>query len=118
MIMDFHDRNGRATHYIDPNGVLYSWAGRALGKLYDEDLYNNSGTQIGRVKDGWLRDLSGGAVAFTDGAKGGPVPPIKQIQSIKGVPSIPPIPAIPSIPRIPAIPSLGWSNYSIEDWLR
>ncbi len=118
MTMDFHDRNGRATHYINPNGVLYSWGGQALGKLHGENLYNNSGKQIGRVKDGWLRDLSGGAVAFTNGAKGGPIPPIKQIPSIKSIPSIPPIPAIPAIPRIPAIPSLGWSGYSIEDLLR
>ncbi|WP_436081829.1 4-fold beta flower protein [Pararhizobium sp. LjRoot235] len=115
--MDFHDRQGRATHYINPNGVLYTWKGKAVGKLHGENLYNNAGRQIGRITNGWLRDTSGKAVAFTKGASGGPIPPIPQIPAIKGIPAIPPIPAIPAIPRIPAIPSLSWSNFSIDDLL-
>lgn len=115
--MDLHNRQGKATHYINENGVLYTWNGRAVGKLHGENLYNNSGKQIGRVANGWLRDMRGNAVAYARGASGGPIPPIPQIPTIKSIPQIPPIPSIPQIPRIPAIPTFGWSDCSIEDLL-
>ncbi len=116
--MEFRNKQGQATHYISKNGVLYTWAGRPVGKLHGENLYNNGGQQIGRIKSGWLRDLDGYAIAYAQGATGGPIPPIPQIPAIKGIPGIPPIPAIPAIPRIPAIPKLEWSQVSIDDLIK
>ncbi|MGV1865565.1 4-fold beta flower protein [Rhizobium sp. VS19-DR96] len=113
--MDFRDKQGRATHYVNRNDVSYTWGGRPIGKLRGENLYDNQGRQVGRIKNGWIRDLNGAAVAYSQGATGGPIPPVPQIPSIKGNPSIPPIPAIPAIPRVPAIATLGWSQHSIDD---
>ncbi|EJB02899.1 hypothetical protein Rleg9DRAFT_1713 [Rhizobium leguminosarum bv. trifolii WSM597] len=115
--MDFHDQNGRATHYIDQGGVLYTWAGMAVGVLYGSDLYDNQGNQIGIVESGWIRDLSGDAVAFARGASGGPLPPVTKVQPVKGVPEVPPVPAVPAIPQVRAVPSLRWSGYSLDDIL-
>lgn len=115
--MDFYDQTGRASHYIGQNGTFYSWEGVPIGIVRDENLFDNRGRQIGRIYQGYLRDLSGNAVLFSDGASGGPLPPIKKIPPIKSIPRIPPIPAIPSIPRIPAIPTFNWSSSSIEQLL-
>lgn len=112
--MDFYDRQGRGTHYVNTGGKMYTWGGKSVGFVRGEVVYNNRGVQVGRISRGWFRDVRGGAVAFTDGATGGPIPPIKQIARIKGIPAIPPIPAIPQIPRIAAIPSLGWSAHSLD----
>ncbi|WP_064696079.1 4-fold beta flower protein [Rhizobium aegyptiacum] len=113
--MDFYDRNGRATHYINDAGKVYTWSGAPVGFVRGDSVYNNRGVQVGRLHQGWIRDLNGGAVAFSDRAAGGPIPPIKQIPAIKGIPGIPPIPGIPQIPRIPAIPSLSWCARSVSD---
>ncbi|WP_422652922.1 4-fold beta flower protein [Bradyrhizobium barranii] len=60
---------------------------RGLAKL----LATNSGRYVARLHNGWIRDSGGNAIAFTDGASGGPLPPMRSIPSIKSVPSIPPI---------------------------
>ncbi|WP_445219326.1 4-fold beta flower protein [Bradyrhizobium sp. Pa8] len=94
---------------------MYTWSGQTVGFVNGESVYTNGGHYVARLHNGWIRGSGGNAIAFTDGASGGPLPPMRSIPSIKSVPSIPPLRAIPSIPPIPAIPTLSWSGLTLHD---
>jgi hypothetical protein len=118
MARDFCGRDGRATHYVENDGTLYTWGGTPMGFVNGDEIYTTSGRHVGRLSNGWVRDKSGNAVAFTGSPSGGPIPPIPAIPPIKSIPAIPPIRSIPQIPPIPAIPTLSWSGYSLDDLLQ
>lgn len=115
MAHDLYGRDGRPTHYVNNDGTLYTWGGSPIGFVNGEEIYTSSGRHVGRLSNGWMRDRSENAVAFTAGASGGPIPPVPAVPPVKSIPSIPPIRGIPQIPPIPAIPTFGWSAYSIAD---
>src|SRR4051812_6130072 len=98
MSQDFYDRAGRATHYIDDNGTFYTWSGQPIGFVQGEELYSSSGKHVGRVSGGWIRDHEGHAVAFTQGASGGPMMPLPSLPSLKSLPSLPPLRGLPALP--------------------
>ncbi len=108
-VKPIYDRFGRAVGWLRGNN-LYSRDGRHVAVIRSMNVYGHRGQHLGVFYKGFFRDPRGGAVAFVEGAKGGPLLPITSIPPIPPIPSIPPVPAIPSIPPIPAIPSFGWGQ--------
>ena len=108
-----YDKTGRAVAHIQ-NRVFFSIQGEPLAFLdMTKNIYNYKGMHIGRFEFGWVRDLQGYCIAFTDKCSGGgPILPILKITPIPNIPQIPPIPPIPEIPKIPGIPQLSWSSLS------
>ncbi len=105
-----YDRHGAAIVHIE-NNVIYTISGVPVAFLQHEYVYAYSGKQLGTYEDGWLRDLKGTCVFFSEHATGaGPVPPVPRVPPVPSVPRIPPVPPVPQIPRIKAIPSLSWSS--------
>jgi hypothetical protein len=115
MARDFFDRSGRPTHYLDDGGTFYTWGGRAVGFVEREELYTSNGQHVGRIDSGWIRDHRGHAIAFTQGASGGPLPPLPKLPPLKALPALPPLRGLPQLPPLPALPSLQWSQLSIDD---
>lgn len=111
------DRNGRTIAWIN-NNYIYNLSGnKVLAFNNKNSIFNYGGKHLGRLNNGFFRDKNGNAVAFLQGAKGGPVIPITQIPPIPPIPTIPPIPPIPSIPTIPSIDSYNWSNLTWESFI-
>ncbi|GLK68096.1 4-fold beta flower protein [Hansschlegelia plantiphila] len=114
--MDFYDRSGRASHYINNNGTLYRWDGTPLGFVRGQNVYSNRGIHVAVVSGGWIRDHKGAAVLYSPGnlTSGGPLPPVPKVPPLKRIPRIPPVPAVPRVPPIPAVPKLSWSGASFD----
>lgn len=114
----FYDSTGKPIAYLsDDNTHIYLFNGKAVAYLYDEAVYSYNGKQLGWFEEGWVRDLNGHCVFFTEITNGvGPIKPIKKIKPIKNIKNIKPIKNIRQIKRIKAIKSLSWSNLSRENF--
>jgi hypothetical protein len=87
MTLDLYGRGGRASHYVADDGMFYTWGGQPVGFVNGQEIYASSGRHVGRLSNGWVRDRNGNAVAFSAGAKGGPIPPVPAIPPIKAIPA-------------------------------
>lgn len=99
------------------NNVIYSINGKPLAFLNHEYVYLYNSYQVGVYENGWLRDLNGFCVFYSENYSGfAPIPPIHHIPPVPAVPQIPPILPIPQIPRVKAICQGSWSKYKGEDF--
>ena len=73
--MTFYDSHGKAIAYLHDDGIhIYLFNGRPVAYLYGDAVYGFNGHQFGWFEDGWIRDLNGCCVFFTENATGsGPV---------------------------------------------
>lgn len=69
--MTFFDRTGKPIAYCDNDEAIFLFSGEPVAYLYDEIVYSYSGKQLGRFEDGWIRDLHGYCVFFTEKTRGG-----------------------------------------------
>ncbi len=111
-----YDRRGQVVAWLDGEDI-YHLDGSHAAVVEGENVYAHDGQHLGVFTQGLFRDHAGGAVAFLNGAVGGPILPIPAIPPIPPIRAIPPIPAIPVIPPIPAIPSLGWARTSWGEFI-
>ena len=74
-----YDRTGAPTAYFNDD-IIYALNGYPLGFLSNEYVYAFSGKQLGIFELGWVRDLWGFCVLFTENATGiGPLKPLRQL---------------------------------------
>ncbi len=66
MDLTFYDRNGNAFCYTDDGVHIYLFSGQALAYLHDDALYSFGGHQLGWFLNGWLYDLIGSCVLFSE----------------------------------------------------
>ncbi len=124
------ESSSRRTHIVnaifDPQGKTVGWlygtdvlamGGWPVAFVADENVFTYTGRYAGRLEAGFFRDQAGRAVAFTQGAKGGPIPPIPEIPPVPLIPGIPPIQPIPPIPPVPSVPLLTWSPMVWDEYL-
>lgn len=110
--MVFYDQHGRPVAYSEDSLHIYLFTGEPVAYLDGNAVYGFNGKHFGWFENGWIRDLNGFCVFYTEDAAGGPVKPIKCICPIKSVKQIQPIKCIQEIQRIRAVDSLGWSKLS------
>ena len=68
--MTLYDRNGMPAAYIDSDREhIYLFDGRPAAYLYEDAVYGFEGAQYGWFEKGWVRDLDGYCVMFTDEAR-------------------------------------------------
>lgn len=79
-----------------------------LAVLNRENVYGHRGQHLGVFDRKIFRDHRGGAVAFLNGATGGPLLPLPSLPPLPPLPSLPPLPALPALPPLPALPLLQW----------
>ena len=111
--MILYDRGGTPLAYSEDDECIYLFSGKPVAFFKSDTIYIFSGKQLGRFNDGWVRDIKGQCVFFTENAScSGPIKPIKSITPIKGVKGIKPVKPITSVPSVKAVDSLSWSELS------
>lgn len=115
--MTFYDSNGKPIAYLEEDGVhIFLYNGKPVAYLSEDAVYSFSGKHLGWFENGWIRDLRGRCVFFTNISTGsGPIKPIKQIKPVKGVKHIKPIKGVKQVRKVKAVKSLTW-NYSGVDF--
>lgn len=70
-----YDRRGQVVAWLDDENI-YHLNGRHAGVVDGNNVYGHRGQHLGVLDHGLFRDHRGGAVAFLEGATGGPILPI------------------------------------------
>ena len=85
MDLNFFDKNGKPIAYTEDGEHIYLFSGTPVAYIYEDAIYSFSGVQLGWFEDGWVRDLQGQCVFFTEKASGnGPFKPFKKFLPFKG----------------------------------
>ncbi len=114
--MVFYDKKGRATAYTEDKVHIYLFAGDAVAYFDRDALYSYSGEQLGWFENGWIRDLDGYCVFYSEVAYGGPSKPVKGMCPVKCAKRIKPIKRVKNVRRIKSISRLSWSPLSSEEF--
>ncbi len=112
--MTFYDSTGRAVAYTEDNENIYLYNGVPVAYLYGNLVYSFRGIQLGRFENGWIRDMNGYCVFFTENARGGPAKPAKLVKSVKGVKHVRPVKSVRHVPSVKTADNLFWSGLSGE----
>ena len=111
--MVFYNRNGIPIAY-DEDGI-YLFSGRPVAYIYQDTVFNYSGKQLGWFSNGWIRDLSGRCVFFSDNATGfGPLKPLKRVIPKKALKMLKPLKGVRQVKHVRALDSMAWSPLSGE----
>ncbi|SFO29965.1 hypothetical protein SAMN04487831_11745 [Pseudobutyrivibrio sp. UC1225] len=111
--MIFYDSHGRPIAYTEDAKHIFLFNGRPVAYLHNDLVYSFHGKQLGRINNGWVRDLHGGCVFFTEVAQGGgPAKPAKHTTPAKGAKYALPAKAARHAPFAKAANSLSWSRLS------
>lgn len=115
--MTFYDYRGIPVAYTDNAQDIYMFSGEPVAYIADEAVFSFDGKHLGWFENGWLRDLNGNCVFFTEDTNGsGPIKPIKNIKPVKSVKNVKPIKSIKEVRQIKPIKSLGWTSLSGKDF--
>ena len=68
----YYDKKGKPLCYCDDGIHIFSFDGKPLAYINDEDIYSFPGRHLGWLKDGWIRDHQGQCVLFSELSRGGP----------------------------------------------
>lgn len=112
-----YDQQGICVAWLDDRSILDS-SGRHRALIENTAVYGYDGKYLGTFEDGYFRDRQGYAVAFVEGAAGGPLTPLPQLPPLPPFPMLAPLPPLLPIPPIPAIPRFAWSPDGWEAYLQ
>ena len=111
--MTFYDLYGNALAYCEDGEHIYLFSGEAVAYLYNDIVYGYNGRQFGCFENGWIRDLGGHCVFFTEDSYGsGPAKPAKRAKSAKCAKYARPTKCAKHARRAKAAKSCSWSNLS------
>jgi hypothetical protein len=110
------DRSGRVCAWLY-DGRALDLRGHTVAFIMDESLVSRRGRHLGTLSNGFFRDKRGSAVAWIEGAQGGPLLPIAMLAPIPPIPDVPPIPPLRPIPPVPPIGSLSWSAIPWDEFV-
>ena len=114
--MTFYDMNGRAVAYCDDGESIYLFTGEPVAYIFGNLVYTYNGYQLGWFEKGWIRDLQGACVFFTENAIGGMLKPLKKLKPLKYLKRLKPLKGIRRIPRIKPLNRFKWSHLSGENF--
>ena len=111
--MVFYDNHGRPTAYTEDDIHIYLFTGEPVAYLHEDAVYGYNGRQFGWFQDGWIRDLNGNCVFFTENTTGsGPLKPLKQLKPLKSLKQLRPLKALRELKRLRPLNRLSWSQLS------
>lgn len=111
--MTFYDFRGEAVAYLYDDIHIYLFSGEPVAYLHDDAIYGYNGHQLGWFEEGWIRDLGGRCVFFTENTNGsGPVKPVKHVKPVKSVRYVKPVKSARCAKYAKAVKSLSWSSMS------
>lgn len=111
--MVFYDIHGRPTAYTEDDMHIYLFTGEPVAYLDRDTVYGFNGHQFGWFENGWIRDLNGYCVFFTENATGlGPLKPAKCACPVKSVKHVKPVKSVKSVRCVKTVRSLSWSQLS------
>ena len=117
MSLTFYNSEGRAVAYLDDDTEsIYLYDGTPVAWLSDDSIYSYSGRYLGWFQNGWVWDLCGDCVFFTDTATGGPVRPVTQVRPVRGVRAVRPVRGVREVRPVRPVRSAAWSNLSDESF--
>ena len=98
--------------------VMYDSTGEARAFVADGSIFSYEGERFGSFADGYLRDPSGDAVGYVEGAKGGP--PLPEVISTESPPELQDEPERPSTSGAASGPpgTQQWSELAFNTLLR
>lgn len=115
--MTFYDLHGKPIAYLDDDmETIYLFKGQPVAYLPgDGTVYRFNGNHIGWLDNGWIRDLAGYCVFFTEDARGsGPIKPVKKITPVKSVQHVKPVKHVKRVKSAKSANKLSWSKLSGE----
>lgn len=113
----FFDKDGNPSWYIDKDKAsVFSLEGHPIGYLYQDTLFSHKGEHIGFFKDGWIIDLEGRYLLFTEVSVNGPIKPQPRILTLRSIQSQNPIPQVRQFKRALPVLRSEWSNQNIKNY--
>ena len=109
-----YDANGRAVTYIANDNVsIYTWNGKAIAYLDDDEVYSWRGNHIGWFVAGVLYDVRGRRAGFIASK----CPSICHVESVKSVQKVQNVKSVQKVARVRAVFSTGLSDSSLLEVL-
>ncbi len=102
-----YDRGGSVVGWIHEGRILDT-SNEYRGFLRGDSVYSMEGSYLGRYRQGFFRDQSGDAVAFTPGASGGPLQPLRRLAPLAPLVPLAPLNPLPPIAPLAPIDTLRW----------
>lgn len=114
--MTFYDSHGKAVAYLDNDGKhIFLYSGKPVAYLHDDAVYGFNGRHLGWFQNGWIRDLRGYCVFFTEDATGsGPAKPAKNARPAKSAKYAKPAKNAKYAKHAKTVNSVSWSTLSGE----
>lgn len=112
--MTFYDLHGKPIAYLDNDHLhIYLFNGKPAAYLYNNAVYGYNGHQFGWFENGWIRDLKGDCVFFTESANdSGPAKPMKGSRPAKGARGAKPAKRERRAKSAKAAKKVSWSKLS------
>lgn len=111
-MLNFYNENGKPIVYTDDNVHLFSFSGKPVAYFSGNLIYTFDGRHIGFFIDGWIRDLNGYCVFFSENAIGGVFKPFKQFLPFKAFKQFLPFKSFRQYPYPIPFKRNAWSRYS------
>jgi hypothetical protein len=75
--MVFYNQYGQPVAYTEDGIHIFLFTGEPAAYFSQDAIYGFNGKQLGWFHNGWIRDLNGQCVFFSENASGGPAKPAK-----------------------------------------
>lgn len=108
-----YDRNGQPVAWRHRDAI-FDTAGKPLALVRQRGVFSPQGVCLGRLGDGFYRDLDGYAVALEEGATGGPMPPV--LHPTGAQPRWQELPREPQLGPLAPAPRMLLREWSRHDW--
>lgn len=111
--MTLYDSKGKAIAYSEDGESIYLFTGEPVAYLVETAVYGFNGHHIGWFENGWMRDLHGCCVFFTEDASGsGPAKPAMHAKPAKYAKKANPAKYARHAKRCKTANKLSWSDLS------
>ena len=112
-----YDRSGAVVAWLD-GGTIYDRSGQPRAFAKRDAVFTFSSRYVGRYQKGFFRDRWRNAVAFTEGAAGGPPLPLKHLTPQRPLKGLKPLPPVTPVPPVAPIATFNWSTLQWQQYLR